>query len=109
MAFRGWACESREMGGLRRLAAFFDDGVWLLGVLGPGAVVEAYVFCAGDFEAEGDDGGGDAGAAGGGDRLLEVDLFGEEEVAEFFCGFETAVFDQFGEGDAGGSGHVAGG
>jgi hypothetical protein len=36
-------------------------------------------------------------------------LFGEEEVAEFVCGFEAAVFDQFGEGDAGGSGHVAGG
>ena len=33
------------------LSAFLDDGVWLLGVLGPGAVVEAYVFCAGDFEA----------------------------------------------------------
>ena len=81
----------------------------MLGVLCPGAVVEAYVWCADDFEAEGDDGGGDAGAAGGGDGLLEVDLSGAEELAEFFCGFEAAVFDQFGVGDAGRSGHVAGG
>ena len=80
----------------------------MLSVLGPGAVVEGYVFCTGDFEAECDDGGGDAGAAGGGDRLVEVDLFGEEELAEFFGGFEAVVFDEFGEGYAGGSGHVAG-
>ncbi len=79
-----------------------------MGVLGPGAVVEADVWCADDFEAESDDGGGDSGAAGGGDGLVEVDLFGAEEVAEFVGGFEAAVFDEFGEGDAGGSGHVAG-
>ena len=41
-------------------------------------------------------------------QKVKVDLFGEEELAEFFCGFEAAVFDQFGEGDAGGSRHVAG-
>src|SRR6266478_5143488 len=63
------------------LEGFFDDGVWVLGVFGPGAVVEAYVLCSGDFEAEGDDGGGDSGAAGRGDRLGEVDLFGVEEFA----------------------------
>ena len=78
----------------------------MLGVLGPGAVVEAYVLCADDFEGERDDGGGDAGAAGGGDGLLEVDVLGQEEIAEFAGRFEAAVFDQFGEGDAGGSGHM---
>ena len=58
--------------------------------------------------AESDDSGGDAGAAGGGDRLFEVDVFGEEEFAKLVGGFEAAVFDEIGEGDAGGSGHVAG-
>ena len=80
----------------------------MLGVLGPGAVVEADVFRADEFEAEGDDGGGDAGAAGGGDGLVKVDVFGGEEFAEVCLRFEAAVFDEFGEGDAGGSGHVAG-
>ena len=69
-----------------RLGGFFDDGVGLLGVLGPGAVVEADVGGADDGEAEGDDGSGDAGAAGGRDRLLRIDTFGCEDFAEFFGG-----------------------
>ena len=78
-----------------------------MGVLGPGAVVEAYVWCSDDFEAEGDDSGGDAGAAGGGDRLLQIDTLSGKVFAELVCGFEAAVFDKFSEGGAGGSGHVA--
>jgi len=80
----------------------------VLGVFGPGTVVEGYVFCAGDLQAEGDDCGGDAGAAGGGDRLVEFDVFGGEVFAEFVGWFEAAVLGEFGEGDVGGAGHVAG-
>ncbi len=65
----------------------FDDGVGLLGVLGPGAVVEADVGCADDFEGQGDDCGGYAGAAGGGDGLLQVDVFCSEDLLKLGCGF----------------------
>ena len=61
-------------------------GVGLGGVLGPGAVVEADGLCAGEFEAEGDYGGGDSGAAGGGDGLVEVDAFFGEEGLELLGG-----------------------
>ena len=91
-----------------RLAGFFYDRFRVLGVLGPRAVVEGYVFCADDFEAESDDGRCDTGAAGGGDGLVQVDVFGGEVFAQLLGWFEAAVFDEFGEGDAGGSGHVAG-
>ena len=83
------------------LSGFFDNGLWLAGVFGPGAVVEGGVFCAGDFEGQGDDGGGYSGAAGGGDGLLKVYVLCGEEVAEGFGRFEAAFFDQLGEGDAG--------
>ena len=59
----------------------------MLGVFGPGAVVEGGVFCTGDFEGEGDDGGGHSGSAGGGDGLVEVDVFGGEDVLEVDGGF----------------------
>ena len=80
----------------------------MLSVFGPRAVVEGDALCADDFKAKGDDCGGYARAAGGGDWLVEINIFGGEVLAEFVGGFEAAVGDEFGEGNVGGSGHVAG-
>jgi len=80
----------------------------MLGVFGPRSVVQADVFCSGDLQAQCDDCGGYARAAGRGDRFRHVHAFGDEDSVELFGGFQTSVFDQFGEGEAGCSGHVAG-
>ncbi len=43
--------KARTTAAVAVLSVFFDDGFGVLGVLGPGAVVEGYVGCSGDFEA----------------------------------------------------------
>jgi hypothetical protein len=80
----------------------------VLGVFSPGAVIQADVLRAGYLEAERDDSSGDAGAARSSDRLFHIHTFSSEEFAEFCGALHAALFDQFGKGDTGSSGHVAG-
>src|SRR5690554_2574025 len=79
---------------MRGRSARHDVGVLAPAPLGPGAVVEDDVTGAGLLEGELEGGGGDAGAAGGDDRPVEVDAGGGELGLQRLGGFQLAILDE---------------
>src|ERR1700761_2779898 len=94
--------------GSTKLAAFLNHGFGMLGIFGPGAVVQADILCACKLQSKRNDGRSHTGAAGSRDRLSHVHALGTEEFSQSLRRFQTAIFNQLSERNADSSWHMAG-